>query len=356
MNKHQLRELLDRFYVKILLYSFVVQTRKRAKMRLKRIGGGYILSREEKEKIKRFWAPYGIKPKMYWYKLFAHKSGVADPRYIPDDLFYSRIIHKLNNFFFTTACADKGIYDWLFHDIRRPDQVLKCMNGVFYDEGGNVILKEEALNIVQKHESVIIKPSLRSGGGQKICFYDREKQTRGELTRIFDTLYPDFVVQLLLGQHPDLARIHPQSLNTIRTISLMLEGEVFILSSIFRMGSGNARVDNTSSGGFACPVHTDGRLNQWAVNRKSEWVERHPGGVVFAEVVIPSYERMISMVKQCHTRLPHICFIGWDFAISATGEPVLIEYNCTIGSNQISCGPTFGEHTERVLELVLGKK
>jgi len=356
MDKHRLRTLLDRLYVKILLYPFVLQTRKRAKKRLKKIGGGHILSKEEKENIRRFWAPYGIKPKMYWYRLFAHKSGNADPRYIPDDLFYSRIIHKLNNFFFTTSYADKGVYDLIFHDIRRPDQILKCMNGVFYDASGKVILREKALDIVQENKSVIIKPSLRSGGGQKICFYDRKKQSRDDLACIFDTLYPDFVVQLLLQQHPDLARIHPHSLNTIRTISLMLEGEVFILSSIFRVGSGGARVDNTSSGGFACPVHPDGRLEQWAVNRKSEWVTSHPGGTVFADVTIPSYEKMIARVKECHYRLPHIRFIGWDFAISATGEPILIEYNCTIGSNQISCGPTFGEHTKQVLDMILGKK
>lgn len=355
MDKHQLRILLDRFYVKILFCSLVMQMRKKAKKRLKRIGGGYVLSKDEKTAIRRYWTPYGVKPKMYWYKLFAYKSGVADPRYIPDDLFYSRIIHKLNNFFFTTAYADKGVFDLIFHDVCRPEQIVKCMNGVFYDGVGRVISKQKALDIIQENESVIIKPSLRSGGGHKICFYDREKQTREDLMGIFETLYPDFVVQLILQQHSVLAQIHPQSLNTIRTISLMLEGEVFILSSIFRVGSGNARVDNTSSGGYACPIHPDGRLSQWAVNRKSEWVEKHPGGTVFAEVTIPSYEKMISMVKQCHTRLPHICFIGWDFAISITGEPVLIEYNCTIGSNQISCGPTFGEHTERVLNLVLGK-
>ena len=37
-------------------------------------------------------------------------------------------------------------------------------------------------------------------------------------------------------------------------------------------------------------------------------------------------------------------------------EPVFIEYNVCPGSNQITCGPTFGDLTERVLEEVFVKK
>ena len=57
-------------------------------------------------------------------------------------------------------------------------------------------------------------------------------------------------------------------------------------------------------------------------------------------------------VRTLHVKMAHFKIIGWDIAIDRQGRPVLIDLNTPPGQNQHSCGPTFGDLTERVLEDV----
>ena len=55
--------------------------------------------------------------------------------------------------------------------------------------------------------------------------------------------------------------------------------------------------------------------------------------------------------------LPHFSIIGWDFAVDAKGNPVLVEFNVTPAQNEIgSKRPSFGDLTDEVLEDVFVTK
>ena len=168
-----------------------------------------------------------------------------------------------------------------------------------------------------------------------------------------DTYRENYIVQEDIKQHEVLASIHSASLNTIRVISFLFQGEVHISSAILRMGVGGSRLDNVSTGGLACPVQLDGQLEKEAMNKDSKWLTHHPGGTKFSEIKIPSYDRVIAAVKKAHKDVPHFRIIGWDFSIAESGEPVFIEYNGAPGMNQVSCGPLFGDLTEAVLDTIL---
>jgi len=105
-----------------------------------------------------------------------------------------------------------------------------------------------------------------------------------------------------------------------------------------------------------CGVNMDGTLYPKACTKKRDWVEASPDGALFAQIRIPAFDKIIDIVKREHVRLPHFRLIGWDFTVSPEEEPILIEYNVCPGANQMTCGPTFGELTERVLEDVLIRK
>ena len=79
-------------------------------------------------------------------------------------------------------------------------------------------------------------------------------------------------------------------------------------------------------------------------------MEENSAGVKFAEIKVPCFDKVIDTVKNAHKRLAHFKLIGWDFSVDTCGDPVLIEYNTCPGANQISCGPTFGDITDRVLD------
>ena len=124
----------------------------------------------------------------------------------------------------------------------------------------------------------------------------------------------------------------------------------------FKNGGQQCKVDNIGAGGYACPIHEDGSLNELGVNRKAEWRSKNQNGIYFKDIIVPSYQDIVQTVKREHRKLAHFKLIGWDFSVDTNSDPIFIEYNVCPGSNQITCGPTFGDLTEKVLEEVFIKK
>ncbi|MBC5622419.1 sugar-transfer associated ATP-grasp domain-containing protein [Butyricimonas hominis] len=357
LKKTPLETLLDIPFCYFRCKSWVIESRLGAKRRLRRIGGGLkISSKEYKNQIRPFWAKYGLCPSKYWFSLYCAPSGKLNPLYIPDDIYYSKIIPYFNRLNFRRPYVDKGFYDVLFPELKQPSLLVKNMGGYYYNSSFQMISRQEVETLLGQCDSFVMKPSIDSGSGRAIFFYDSKTESRDVVKEKLDEYEKDFVVQEVVPQHSVLSAIHENSLNTVRIISFLFKGQVYILSSILRMGAGGSRLDNVSAGGFACPVYPDGQLYDKAVNRKSEWVAKHSNGTVFAEVRIPFYDRLIETLKSAHKKLPYFGIIGWDFSISPEGEPVMIEFNVVPGMNQISCGPTFGDITAEVLSTVFRYK
>lgn len=333
------------------------KARKKAKTRLKRMNGGFECDKEYEEVVVPYWKKYGYKPAKYWYQIFWDADKKIDPRYIPDDLFYGEMIPYFSNSQFRRFGEDKCYHDVWFSDIKRPKTICKNIAGVFYDPEMNPIELDDALKLVLDFkDEFLIKPSIDSGEGRLIQFFTPETANKESIYKAFKEMGANFIAQAAVKQHPVLSQMNPSSLNTIRVVSFFFENEVHILSCIFRIGAPNAKVDNVGAGGFACPVQMNGQLNEKAVNRKAEWVEENNTEIKFADIKIPEFDKVIETVKLAHKRLAHFKLIGWDFSVDTNGDPVMIEYNTCPGSNQISCGPTFGDLTEKVLDEFFNKR
>ncbi len=348
---------LDRLYVKIRMEKLAREKTAYAKKRVKMIHGGYKGSDKEwKEKVLRYWERFGIRPQKYWYAIYCNGMDHYDPRYIPDWLWYRRIIPYFNDITMRRAYTDKCIYNRLLPDVAKPDTVVKNIAGYFFNgDKDEMISHEEAERICMQEEHLIIKPAVNSGRGKRIQFFDRDEGNKsiGELFNIFGKNY---VVQKIVKQHPDLERINPTSLNTIRVVTFHFNGKFHVLSTILRMGGIGSRIDNISAGGISCVIKPDGCLAEKAVTRKSEWTDKHASGIKFADIKVPFFDRILDAAKELHYRLPYFDIIGWDFSISSDGEPIMIEFNVMPEPNQISCGPTFGSLTDEVMEEVFVKK
>ena len=330
---------------------------KRGKIRIKKMNGGYDCGKEYNTVVIPFWKRFGYKPKKLWYQIYCDREKKIDPRYMPDDLYYGDLIPYFSNMQFRRFAEDKCYHDMWFHDLNRPETICKNVAGVFYDGQKNIKNREKAVALCIQHRGeLIIKPSIDSGEGRLISFFDPQRDSVDKVQKLIDDLKANYIVQGVVKQHPILEKMNPSSLNTIRVVSFFFEGEVYILSIILRMGAKNARVDNIGAGGFACQIHEDGRLYEFGVNRKAEWVKENAYGIKFADVTIPFVDKIIEIIKNKHKQLAHFKIIGWDFAIDKDENPVFIEYNLCPGQNQITCGPTFGDLTERVLDEFFVKK
>lgn len=330
--------------------------RKKAKIRLKRMNGGYDCTKEYEQIVVPFWKKFGLKPDKMWYQIFWDRTHEADPRYIPDDLWYGTIVPYFSNTQFRRFGEDKCMHAVWFPNLCRPRTIAMNVAGVYYSPDYEPITKEEALALCMKEEEFLIKPSIDSGEGRLIQFFTKEKVNKKALEKCFTELGANFIVQEAVKQHEVLAKLNESSLNTIRVVSFFFKGEVHILSTILRVGAKGAKVDNIGAGGYACVIQPTGELQEKGVNRKAEWVKQTNEGVAFKGITIPAFDKIIETVKAEHKKLAHFKLIGWDFSVDTNKNPVFIEYNVCPGSNQITFGPTFGDLTEEVLEEVFVKK
>lgn len=115
-----------------------------------------------------------------------------------------------------------------------------------------------------------------------------------------------------------------------------------------------SRVDNYGAGGYTCGIKDNGWLMPVAVKKNMERCTETHTGVKFADVRVPSLDKVYEIIKRKHESLGHFKLIGWDFGIDTDGDPVFIEYNVCPGPgpNQFAIGPILGDLTEEVMEDV----
>lgn len=141
-----------------------------------------------------------------------------------------------------------------------------------------------------------------------------------------------YIIQNTVNQNKIMKELHPQSLNTIRLVTIRnpktKKPEVF--PSILRIGTGDSIVDNTSQGGLAVGIEMDsGRLKEYGFYKPyfGTKVNKHPDSeIIFSKFCIPFFEECKRQAIFLHSMLPDIHSIGWDIAIGKNG-PIFIEGN-----------------------------
>lgn len=314
------------------------------------------------KRIRPYWKQYGVNVSIDPQKFYSFGDpDKFDERYIPNNIWVTKIVPYYNSLLYAPGFQDKCLHNLFFPDMKRPETLVKNVNGVFYDDQLHLITKNRAKEILMSYPGrFIIKPSVGSSQGRGIQFVNGNELTDKRIEKIFECYHnKNFVIQQLIKQHPGMAKFHAKSINTVRVITFLYNDNVYILSTVVRIGGGDNEVDNVARGGYQCNILPDGHLDKVAYTKKDGkrvFVEQDDKGLVFGEQVIPSFDEIISTVKREASRMGHYRIIGWDIAVDETGSPVFIEYNCNPGQNQMTSGPTFGNLTTEVLNEVFGKK
>jgi hypothetical protein len=137
----------------------------------------------------------------------------------------------------------------------------------------------------------------------------------------------DRIVEECIVQHDEAARLHPSSVNTLRFMTIVKNGEVHVMFRALRVGSGGSVVDNFNAGGMFVLLDENGVIISDAIDKKTQMFERHPDtGVVFKGYKIPFFIEAESMVKEAALVVPGIKYVSWDVAVSPDA-PVLVEGN-----------------------------
>ena len=317
------------------------------------------LTREQKKQVKKFYAPYKRVTTLY-HRIYTAEYGVFQPEYLPDDLFYTDIDRFYNDREEARYLDNKCYYPQIFQNILQPKMVAMRCGCNWLDDERNFLSISDVISRIQMEEEVILKKAVNSEGGARIRFLAGDTP-EPELRKCLEEIDYDIVIQRVIKQHAELARLHESSVNTMRLISILSEQEVKVYAAMIRIGVGSSRIDNTSAGALLCVIDNKGRLAKKGYLDAGYSVTKHPElGYSFEEIQIPQHvKKAVHLVKKAHPCVPHFRMVSWDIAINEEGEAVLIEANLSLGgiaNTQCAMGPVFGKDTRKILEEVYQKK
>lgn len=206
-----------------------------------------------------------------------------------------------------------------------PRLVGMVANGSFRSLGPYATLAQA----LQDQASLISKP-VDGAGGTGVTIVREE----GDLPR-----EGTFLVEERIRQHEYAERIFPDSLNTIRVVTMTdRDGrEAIIAGAAHRFGCArSAPVDNFKRGGLSALVDLEtGRLSAGRTNpglHASSLHARHPEtGEAVAGVTVPHWNEAKAMSLKLARLFPGLYHVGWDICITAQG-PRLIEGNSRLAN------------------------
>ncbi|MDW0110677.1 sugar-transfer associated ATP-grasp domain-containing protein [Sporosarcina aquimarina] len=326
------------------------------------------LSDEYKIKIDSYWeGKFNRKIKKDWHQAYTSVTGIEDERFIPEDLFYSFIEPRLNYTHFQKMYADKNFYTKFFQNVEEPNIILRNIHGIYYGKNYEKLTPEDAEALLADFsEKVIVKPSIDTGDGKDIEILEVQNDSyvlhgTPVTLRDIEKRYggSDFVLQGWLEQHKSLGEVYPRSLNTLRILTLRLNHDIHVLSSVVRFGNNGESIDNQMVGGLSCGLDEDGNFNEYAIDKFGNKYTHHPyTGYEFVKGRVHHVELIKEKAAELHNQVKYFSLVSWDMALNDKGEPILIEINLAyqdINFHQFNTGTLFGEHTDAVLHHVLKK-
>ncbi len=135
------------------------------------------------------------------------------------------------------------------------------------------------------------------------------------------------ILEEMVVQHAELARLCPTSVNTCRIATLLGDKRQGIVYAFLRIGNGKV-MDNVDCGGMAARIDLDsGKLLTVGADKAGNTYTKHPmTGTDIIGFTIPYWEEAKAMCMEAAQKVPQMRFVAWDVAITENG-PTFIEGN-----------------------------
>ena len=136
------------------------------------------------------------------------------------------------------------------------------------------------------------------------------------------------VLEELIVQSEEFAKIHPASVQTLRFPVIRINGKIHVYHPYLKVGVNNGAIAN-ELGGFTVGVNpvtgitdTDGYIE-----KGGEKVEIHPNtNIPFMGIKLPHWDELQEFVEKLMDKLPTINYVGWELVYTSSGW-VVIEGN-----------------------------
>ena len=226
------------------------------------------------------------------------------------------IVAKYNDKAYFHVFENKDEFNTLFKDYIKRDWIkVKDMP------------KESVIAFIERHPQFMAKP-VDGGCGHGIEKINAENYS--SLDEVYSKLTEgnnNFELEEIIKQHPDVSKIYPDAINTVRVVTILKNGVPHVICAYFRIGNGKF-VDNFNSGGMVAPVNElTGEVMDRAIDKKKNLYETHPQtGARIKGFKFPYWNEAIEMCKKAAKVVPQMGYIGWDVCFTPDG-PIFVEGN-----------------------------
>lgn len=232
---------------------------------------------------------------------------------------YVKLVKYLNTRGYTMIFHDKVVFNRIFKDYIGRDFIDIREVGF---KGFKKFIEGKENVFAKKHNSF-------GGDGVEKITID------GDLKFIFNKLYNNkqYLIEDTLVQHDYLNEINPAAVNNVRLITLLKDGQVYVIFKTLRINGGSEEV--ISCHDIYMTLDDDGRVLGNVVDDECNIYSKHPvTNFNFKGAKIPHMDKAIKLVKEAAKLVPEMRYVGWDVAITKKGAAIIE------GNNY----PSFGLH------------
>ncbi len=186
---------------------------------------------------------------------------------------------------------------------------------------------EEFKSFLKSVKCIAVKPKdcCCGQGFEKIYTSDTDDSDKlyERLKNEGKTLVEEYVIQ-----HSDISKLYPHSVNTLRILTINLNGKCDIIYALIRIGNKGACVDNINAGGMCAPIDIEtGRIAFPGYDKDGNVYEAHPEtGTKIVGYQIPLWEKAKEMCVEAAALVPETGYVGWDVCVTQD-DVLLIEGN-----------------------------
>ena len=280
--------------------------------------------------------------------LFARKQGWSYGDYFNYEGYNKEI--SVRNTFLNHA-------DWVyyFEAFNKGNDAIKIARKTSFNETFRDFLKRDWLNMskstyedfkefVSKHPRFFAKP-VGGTGGIGSAIFDASEKSVDELYKI--CVDNNMIVEELVTQYKELAKINESSLNTVRIETLhCADGVVRPMLTLARFGRKGKVADNFHSEGVGGLVDIEtGVINTPITNRTHSRFTEHPDShIQLTGMTYPLWDKLVDTAKRAAMVIPECRNVGWDLAVREDGEIELIEGNTKPGFDVLQSADNRGKY------------
>ncbi len=233
---------------------------------------------------------------------------------------YVRLVKYLNKRGYQMIFHDKIVFNRIFKDYIGRDFI--DIREVGYKGFKKFVTGKENV-FAKKHNSF---------GGDGV----KKVNLAGEdLKVLFNQLYNNkqYLIEDTLIQNEYLDWINPKAVNNVRLVTLLKDGEAYVVFKTLRINAGGEEV--ISCHDIYMTLDDEGNVLGNVVDDECNIYKKHPvTGFKFKGAKIPHMDKALELVKSAAKLVPEMRWIGWDVAITEDGAAIIE------GNNY----PSFGLH------------